>query len=213
MGWKVNLWARALDGDHAHIILKNALKHSTSYGTDQYKGGIYYNLFDSHAPFQIDGNFGVCAGVAELLLQSHTDTIHLLPALPSVWSKGTISGLKAVGNFTVSIDWNDCKATKATIRNIKGEACHVKYAGVNRALVTVNGKEINVSRLTKDVCHIPSQAGDEIVIDFTQSPTGIVSPEEETETDVAVYDLMGRKIERPTQRGIYIKKGEKYIAR
>ena len=213
MGWKVNLWARALDGDHAHIILKNALKHSTSYGTDQYRGGIYYNLFDSHAPFQIDGNFGVCAGVAELLMQSHTDTIHLLPSLPSVWSKGSISGLKAVGNFTVSIDWDDCTATKATIKNIKGEACHVKYTGVNRALVTVNGKEVNVSRLTKDVCHIPSQAGDEIVIDFTQSPTGINSPTEATEADAPIYDLMGRKIEQPTQRGIYIKKGEKYLTK
>ena len=71
MGWKVNLWARAQDGDHAHIIIKNALKHSTDYGTNAGAGGIYYNLFDSHAPFQIDGNFGVCSGIAVCALEEH----------------------------------------------------------------------------------------------------------------------------------------------
>lgn len=212
MGWKVNLWARALDGNHAHVIIKNALKHSTSYSTDQYKGGIYYNLFDSHAPFQIDGNFGVCAGVAELLMQSHTDTIHLHPALPSVWAGGSVSGLKAVGDFTVGIEWREGKATKATIANNKGEACYVKYDGVNSALVTVNGEEVNVEKQAKDVCRIPSKAGDNIVIDFTQTATGIAATDEEKRNDGKIYDLNGRRVYNPTE-GIYIKKGKKIFVK
>lgn len=212
MGWKVNLWARALDGNHAHRIIKNALKHSTSYSTDQYKGGIYYNLFDSHAPFQIDGNFGVCAGVAELLMQSHTDTIHIHPALPSVWADGSISGLKAVGDFTVGIEWSECKATKATIKNNKGEACFVKYDGVNKALVKVNGEEIDVIRLTKNVCRIPSAAGDEIEIDFTQTATGIKETAESITDGGYIYDINGRRVAAAT-KGIYIKNGKKIFVR
>ena len=212
MGWKVNLWARALDGNHAHRIIKNALKHSTSYSTDQYKGGIYYNLFDSHAPFQIDGNFGVCAGVAELLMQSHTDTIHIHPALPSVWADGSISGLKAVGDFTVGIEWSECKATKATIKNNKGEACFVKYDGVNKALVKVNGEEVNVIRLTKNVCRIPSAAGDEIEIDFTQTATGIKETAESITDGGYIYDINGRRVAAAT-KGIYIKNGKKIFVR
>ena len=108
MGWKVNLWARAQDGDHAHLIIKNALKHSTSYGVNAWAGGIYYNLFDSHAPFQIDGNFGVCSGIAEMLLQSAHGYINILPALPTVWeAQGKVTGMKAMGNFTVGFEWQD----------------------------------------------------------------------------------------------------------
>lgn len=97
MGWKINLWARAKDGNHTHTILKNALRHANG------GAGVFYNLYDSHAPFQIDGNFGACAGMAEMLMQSHTDSIEILPALPAAWSAGEVSGLKAVGDFTVSI--------------------------------------------------------------------------------------------------------------
>lgn len=110
MGWKINLWARLQNGTKAHGILTKALRHSTSYGTDQSRGGIYYNLYDSHAPFQIDGNFGACSGIAEMLLQSHTDTIQVLPALPKAWKTGHVTGLKAIGNFTVSVAWKDGKA-------------------------------------------------------------------------------------------------------
>ena len=146
MGWKVNLWARAQDGDHAHRIMHNALRHSTSYDVDEHAGGIYYNLFDSHAPFQIDGNFGVCAGVAEMLLQSYTDTLCLLPALPSVWKDGSVSGLKAIGNFEVGMQWAGSRLTRATVKSCSGIQCAVSYPGISTAKVTdSNGTSVHFS--------------------------------------------------------------------
>lgn len=119
MGWRINLWARAHDGEQAHTILKNALQHC-DLGENYHKGGIYYNLWDAHPPFQIDGNFGVTAGIAEMLLQSHSETIEILPALPAIWNKGEVKGLKAIGNYTIDIQWKNNKATKVIIQNTKG---------------------------------------------------------------------------------------------
>lgn len=129
MGWKVNLWARAKDGDHARRILNNALRHSTAYITDQYQGGIYYNLYDSHAPFQIDGNFGVCAGMAEMLLQSQNEVIEVLPALPRAWKNGSVTGLKAVGNFTVDVAWKNLLPSEVKIVSNLGLPLRVKVSG------------------------------------------------------------------------------------
>ena len=168
MGWKINLWARALNGNRAHNILKLALRHSTSQGVDESKGGIYYNLYDSHAPFQIDGNFGACAGIAEMLFQSHSGALHFLPALPDTWKNGSVSGLKGIGDFTAAVVWKNGKATKITLNNNKGEACLVRYAGVDKVLVTVNGAGVVPEAKGNDTFLIPSKAGDEIVIDFSQ---------------------------------------------
>lgn len=166
MGWKVNLWARALDGNHAHRIIGNALKHSTSFGVDQYKGGIYYNLWDSHAPFQIDGNFGVCAGIAEMLMQSQNNVIHILPALPDVWESGTVKGLKAVGDFAVDIRWKNGKASKVDISNNKGEELKVRVDNFEYASITVNGKRAKFRKCGNDTYSIESKRGDKVTIDF-----------------------------------------------
>jgi alpha-L-fucosidase 2 len=104
--WKINLWARLLDGKRAHKLLVEQLREST-----------LPNLWDTHPPFQIDGNFGATAGIAEMLLQSQSDAVHLLPALPPAWKDGAVNGLRSRGDITVSMRWSDHKLTEATLRS------------------------------------------------------------------------------------------------
>lgn len=178
MGWKVNWWARMLDGNHAYKLIQNQL---SPVGSNQGGGGSYNNLFDAHPPFQIDGNFGCTSGITEMLVQSANGEIHLLPALPDVWQEGSITGIRAKGGFeVVELTWKDGKIEKAVIKSTIGGNLRLR---VPNSLTLKNEKGL-------------SKASGENANPFYQVPVTaepIVSPQATIDLpdlgETSVYDL------------------------
>jgi hypothetical protein len=171
-GWskahKINLWARAKDGNHAYLMLNNLLTGST-----------LQNLWDTHAPFQIDGNFGGTSGIAEMLLQSHEGYIEPLAARPDAWATGSYSGLTARGNFEVGAQWRNGQATEFTVTSKSGSRAGIKYYNVSRATVTEKGgASVDFESDGSDLITFETETGKTYVISNIPAYTKVAAPSE-----------------------------------
>lgn len=163
LGWKVNLHARCHDGDRCESLIEKALTLTdVTYNDGSERGGIYENLWDAHPPFQIDGNFGVTAGMAEMLLQSHQGKLELLPALPvNTWKKGEVKGLRAVGAFTIDMTWENGKATTVRVTSHAGCPVIIKHTDASCCfdVTDESGNVVSFEILGDDEIRFETEAG------------------------------------------------------
>jgi alpha-L-fucosidase 2 len=165
--WKINFWARLHDGNHAFTLLKNLLDPVYDVGFNYTnKGGTYPNLFCAHPPFQMDGNWGGCAGIAEMFLQSHAGFIHIIPALPDRFSEGSFSGLRVRGGGIISAEWKGKKLVKASLTAENNGAFKIKIPEyVEGFTTTINGKKITLN-MENNMLPVTLQKGKRLEIRF-----------------------------------------------
>lgn len=189
MGWKVNLWARLLDGNHAYKLITDQLKPSIQ-PNGRAVGGTYPNMFDAHPPFQIDGNFGCTSGIAEMLMQSQDGAILILPALPEVWKNGTVKGLRARGGFEMDIQWKNGKCSQLNLRSNLGGNCRI------RSYVPLQGKSLKKS--------VGTNPNEFYTVSEIQKPLVHTEKQLDTKTlpKIYEYDLMTKKGEDITLKSI-----------
>ena len=150
LAWKINMWARLHDGDRAYLLLQKAM--TPVYAREfQGGGGVYRNLFDAHPPFQIDGNFGATSGIVEMLLQSHSEEIELLPALPRAWPKGSVTGLRARGGFEIDLHWDNGRLGRARIKSVTGTRYLVRYGDETIGLNLKRGSSVLLNERLRQI--------------------------------------------------------------
>ena len=167
MGWKMNFWARLHDGDHAYKLFVDLLRPCVDRKTNMTNGGgTYPNLFCAHPPFQIDGNFGGCAGIAEMLVQSQTGEIELLPALPSAWKSGSFKGLKVRGGGEVSAKWKEGRLAEAGLKALVPGSFRIKLPADSANMgIKINQKAVSLP-VVDGMLKVELQAGDQLVLMF-----------------------------------------------